>query len=414
MTEPTVEVTVSATDVNNEPAKITNGTSHPRSEPRADRVTAPLDNPVPASRPHPSPRRLFAIAVVAAVLALGITLSFGYAEHDPGPHEVRVAVAAAPTVLAKVTAGLQRAEPGGFDLVSYPSARAAALSVRSQTGAGALIVPPTGAVTIVTAGAGGVLQQQAITTALTAASQSMHRGTKLLDVAPLSSGDRSGSSSFVFGLGLLLPSVIGSIGIFLLGMRLRLWWRVAAAALFALLAACGGVLAVGPVLGALTGATGALIGIGFLGALSFVLFVAALQAVVGLPGTALAAVAFIFVGNAVSGGPVPVDFLPGGFRQIAPWLPNNAIVSGARGVVYFHGHGLAHPLLVLGLWPAVALSFLAAVDLIHLSELRRHPHNAHDIYRTPAVVHLSRRIGTRHIRVEVVPAMPAPDSRRPS
>jgi hypothetical protein len=34
-----------------------------------------------------------------------------------------------------------------------------------------------------------------------------------------------------------------------------------------------------------------LIGIGFLGALSFVLFVAALQAVVGLPGTALAAFA---------------------------------------------------------------------------------------------------------------------------
>ena len=129
--------------------------------------------------------------------------------------------------------------------MSYPSVRAATQSVRSQTSAGALIVPPSGTVTLVTAGAGGVLQQQAITTALTAASQLIHRGTKLLDIAPLPSGDRSGLSSFVFGLGLLLPSVIGGIGIFLLGMRLRLWWRVAAATLFALLAACGGVLAVG-------------------------------------------------------------------------------------------------------------------------------------------------------------------------
>jgi ABC-type multidrug transport system permease subunit len=125
------------------------------------------------------------------------------------------------------------------------------------------------------------------------------------------------------------------------------------------------------VIGALTGATGALIAIGFLGALSFVLFVAALQAVVGLPGTALAAVAFIFVGNGISGGSVPVAFLPGGFRQIAPWLPNNAIVRATRDVVYFHGHDLAHPLLVLGLWPAVALSVIAAVDLLHLSERRR-------------------------------------------
>ena len=98
---------------------------------------------------------------------------------------------------------------------------------------------------------------------------------------------------------------------------------------FALLAACGGVLAEARCLGRSPG-RGALIGIGFLGALSFVLFVAALQAVVGLPGTALSAVAFIIVGNAVSGGPVPVEFSPGGFRQIAPWLPNNES-SAARG-----------------------------------------------------------------------------------
>ena len=86
--------------------------------PAADRVTAPPANRVPPSAP--SPRRLFAIAVFAALLGLGITLSFGYAEHDPKPHEVRVAVAAAPAVRAKVAAGLQQAEPGGFDLVSVP------------------------------------------------------------------------------------------------------------------------------------------------------------------------------------------------------------------------------------------------------------------------------------------------------
>jgi len=336
------------------------------------------------------------IAVVAAMLGLGITLSFGYAEHDPKPHEVRVAVAAAPAVGAQLGAGLRHAAPGGFDLVSVPGARAAVQSVRAQTNAGALIVPGAGAVTIVTAGANGVLQQQAIEAALTAAAQTMHRSTKSLDVAALSTGDRAGLSSFVFGLGLLLPSVLGSVGLFLVGRRLRLWWRVAGATVFALLTACGGVLAIDTVLGALTGASGALIGIGFLGALSFVLFVAALQAVVGLPGTALAAVAFIFVGNAISGGSVPVAFLPDGFRQIAPWLPNNAIVRATRDVVYFHGHDLGHPLLVLGLWPAVALSVLVAVDLLHLSERRLRPHDAHEIYGTSAVVHLGRRLGTRH------------------
>jgi hypothetical protein len=388
-----------------------NATQSP-SNPGDDPAPASPETPPPPS--GPSPRRLFAIAVFAAVLGLAITLSFGYAEHDPKPHGVRIAAAAAPAVTAKVAAGLQHAEPGGFALVSVPSARAATQSVRSQASAGGFIVPPSGPVTIVTAGAEGVLQQQAITAALTASAQAMHRPTKALDVAPLSSGDRAGLSSFVFGLGLVLPSVIGGIGVFLLGMRLRVWWRVAAATLFALLAACGGVLALDTILGALTGAGGALIGIGFLGALSFVLFVVALQAIVGLPGTALAAFAFILIGNAISGGSVPVAFLPGGFRQIAPWLPNNAIVRGARDVVYFGGHDLAHPLLVLGLWLAVALSVIAAVDLLHLSERRHRPDASHEIYRTPAVAHVSRRFRTRPPRPEGAPAMPRPHGSSPS
>lgn len=378
-----------------------NATLQSPSDPSADRAAPPAENRLPAI---PSPRHLFAIAIFAGLLGLGITLSFGYADHAPAPHEVRVAVAAAPAVRAKLAAALQHAAPGGFDLIDAPNGRAAIAHVRSQSSAGALIVPPKGTVTIVTAGAEGVLQQQAITAALTAVSRSMNRPAQPLDAVPVSAGDRSSLSSFVFGLGLLIPSVIGGIGLFLLGMRLRLWWRVAAATLFALLAACGGVLALDTVLGALTGAGGALIGIGFLGALSFVLLVAALQAVVGLPGTGLAAVALIFVGNAISGGSVPVAFLPGGFREIAPWLPNNAIIRGARDVVYFHGHDLGHPLLVLGLWSALALGVLVAVDLIHLSERRQRPHHAHDIYRTSAVVHVGRRLGTRRLGADRAPA----------
>ena len=159
-----------------------NATSQSPSDSNADRASIAPEDQVPLP-PRPSTRRLFGIAVFAALLGLGITLSFGYADHAPSPHEVRVATAAAPAIRARVAAGLEHAEPGGFDLVSAPSAHAATQSVRSQTSAGALIVPPSGAVTIVTAGAEGVLQQQAITAALTAATKSMRRRTKLLDVA---------------------------------------------------------------------------------------------------------------------------------------------------------------------------------------------------------------------------------------
>jgi hypothetical protein len=338
---------------------------------------------------------LFATAIAAAVVGFILTLSFGFADHAPAPHGVRLAVAAPAGVVRGLTSGLAQAAPGGFTVVAAPSERAVMDRVRSQSAAGGLVASATGPVTIVTAGAAGSSQQQAITAALTAAATAAHRPARSLDVAPLPASDRAGLSVFVFELGLLLPSVIGSIGLFLLGRRFRLWWRITAAVLFALLAACGSVLALGAVLGALTGATAALIGVGFLGALTFVAFVTACQAVTGLPGTGLAALAFVVVGNAVSGGTVPFAFLPDGFRQVAPWLPNGAVVSAARDVVYLPGSDLAHPLLVLGIWLAGSLAVLAGVDLLHLAERRHAPERKAEIYATSGTAHLRRRIVRR-------------------
>jgi len=65
-------------------------------------------------RPHrgPSPRRLFAVAVAAAVACFVLTLSYGYADHAPAPHGVRVAVAAPAGFAAGLPAGLAHAAPG--------------------------------------------------------------------------------------------------------------------------------------------------------------------------------------------------------------------------------------------------------------------------------------------------------------
>ena len=121
-------------------------------------------------------------------------------------------------------------------------------------------------------------------------------------------------------------------------------------------------------------------------------FVTACQAVTGLPGTGLAALVLVFAGNAVSGGTMPFAFLPAGFRQVAPWLPNGAIVSAARDVTYLPASDLAHPLLVLGIWLAASLAVLAAVDLLHLAERRRTPEQQADIYATSGTTHLKRRL----------------------
>lgn len=362
-------------------------------------------------RRQPSPLRLFAIAVAAAVVSLILTLSFDFADHAPAPHGVRLAVAAPAGFTRELSAGLAHAAPGGFTVVAEPTAQAVAGSVRSQAAAGGLVAGPAGPVTIVTAGAAGPAQQQAIAAALTAAAAGFHRQARSLDVAPLPASDRAGLSVFVFELGLLIPSVIGGVGLFLAGRRFRIWWRIAAAAVFALLAAIASALVLNVVFGALAGAALPLIGVGFLGALAFVAFIAACQAAVGLPGTGLAALAFVFVGNAVSGGTLAFAFLPDGFRQVAPWLPNGAVVSAARDVAYLPDASLAHPLLVLGIWLAGSLAVLVRMDLLHQAERRHAPEREAEIYAMPATSHVRLR---RARRRAAAAGLPAPASASPA
>jgi hypothetical protein len=344
--------------------------------------------PPPSHRP---PHQLFVVAVLAAVVSLLITLSFAYADHSPTPHGVKIAVAAPAPVVHELAASVNRVKPGAFRMTAVHSARTATGLVRSQAVAGALLLATKGPITILTAGAAGTGQQQAIETALTATAAAMHRQARSRDVVPLPLNDRAGLSSFVFELGLLIPGMIGSIGLFLLGVRFRIWWRVSAAFLFSVLGGLTSFLALDVVFGALTGSGAALIAVGTLGALSFVLTISALQAALGMPGTALAVLLLIFLGNAVSGGTVAIAFLPDVFRQIAPWMPNAAIVSAVRDVIYFSGDGLGHPLLVLGIWIAAALAVLSGVDLLHMRARRHSDVAAQRIHATPGIAMLRQR-----------------------
>jgi hypothetical protein len=356
-------------------------------------------------------RRLILVAVAAAIAGALITLSFTYADHAPAAHGVRIAVVAPPSVTAHVAAGLRRAAPGAFQIVAMASAPAARAALHDQRVRGALVLGPGGAsgdparAQILTAGAAGTALQQVVESALGHVATAAGARTSVQDVVPPSAADRPGLMSYVFELGLLVPSVLGSVGLYLVGLRSRLWWRVAAAALFAALVAAFGTLIVATGFGALPGHWAATFGIGMLGALAFVLSVGAAQATVGLPATGAMAILFIFVGNATSGGSVPTAMLPAVYRQISPWLPNGAIVHAIRTVVYFNGDGLGQPLLALALWAGAAGLVLAVNDLVHHRECRLSPGRTSEIYSTPGLAH-ARRIARRRRIARNVPARP--------
>jgi hypothetical protein len=336
--------------------------------------------------------RPFITSVIGASIAgLLVSLSFGYSNHSPRPHHVPVDVVGPAVVVAHIRAGLDHAVPGGFNVVPATSVSAARDRVLDQDAGGALAVPPTGPTTILTASAGGSTLQQAVVSALGAGSRALGRPALVHDIAPLPASDRSGLATYDFELGLLIPSVLVSLMLYLVGRTLRIWNRIGAASVFALLVAAVNVLAQYAIVGSLSTAPLAAYGIGALGALTFVLFVIACQAAVGLAGTAPAAVTLIFVGNALSGGPTPRWFLPDVYRQLSNWMPTSAIVRSLRSVVYFGGDGLGHPLLVLFVWSGVALFLIVAVDVLHVTELRHTSDSPPQVFAKSAVAHIRAR-----------------------
>jgi hypothetical protein len=331
------------------------------------------------------------VALAATCAGFLISLSFGYADHSPSPHDVRLEIVGPAVVAKHIQGGLDHAAPGAFEVVAAGSARVAEDQILDQKAAGGLLIPSIGPTTTLTAAAGGLALEQTVASALATTSRAIGRATVIDDLVPLPKDDRAGLTAFVFELGLLIPAVLVSIGIFLVGRIQRLWYRVIAASGFVLLLAAADVIAQYVILGSLRTAPLATYGIGVLGAASFVLFVAACQAVLGLSGTALGAITFMFVGNALSGGATAIPFLPNVYRQVAGWVPNSAIVSGVRSVVYFGGRSLGHPLLVLSLWTGLALIVIAAVDLLHVSELRRTSAPPQQVYANSAFTHLRAR-----------------------
>jgi hypothetical protein len=349
-------------------------------------------------------RRILVIALVASVVSCLFVLSYGYATHAPRPHGVRIEVVGGNAAAARARAAFGRAVPGGFDVQPAADAAVARNDVQTGKASGAIIEAPTGPVRVLTAGAGGLAVQQAVTRAAAAYALVRGRAIAQTDVVPLPPSDAAGLSAFFLDLGLLIPALLVSVLIYLIGRRSRVWVRLSGGVVYALCAAALGALVMDAGFGALTGAPAALFGIAALAAMAFVVTVAAVQAAFGLPGTGVAAALLLVVGNAINGATVATPMLPDGYRQIAPAFPNNAEIRAVKDQIYFGGQHSPKALLVLSAWIVGGLLVIGIADGLHLRQRRQAVHSPADVYARPIV---SRRPPGR---TSTETGSPAPDS----
>lgn len=331
----------------------------------------PVDNNQPApdtegtaaSTSPPPPSFTRELALIIAVLSLGLGFIFSYvgAFHDPVPHRVNIAVAAPAKESSRLVLQLNAITGHPLAAHAVTAIADARRQVQNDQTAAALLVSPTGSKDrLLVATGGGVALTTAVQSVIEQAERRQHRTVLTRDLAPLQTGDYRGLTGFYAVVGWL---VTGYLLAALLGIAAKardttlrsVTRRLLILVPYSIAAGLGGSLILDTLLAAETGHFLALAGVGALLVFAAASVTIALQELVGIIGIGLAILLFVVLGNPSAGGAYQIPLLPGFWRTIGDALPNGAGVDTLRRITYFHGHGITDHLIIIGAYCLAAV-----------------------------------------------------------
>jgi hypothetical protein len=260
-----------------------------------------------------------------------------------------------------INTGLKVEAPGYFSLRQYPSEASLTSAIKSRKVYGGYVYRKDSGL-LLTASAAGKAAGEALVSLGADLSKTLRQPLVSKDVAPLTSHDSQGLSSYTYQYGVLVPSFVFAVLIFMFGYGLSLYWRLGLSAAYSLGAGIIGALTVDQIVGALPGHFFAIAALGALYAATAVLVTWGMAAVLKYAGLALAGVLLILVGNSTGGGSINQEFLPDFFRNIGQVLPNGAFIRAVRDTEYFGGANTHRAILVVALWAIGGLALVLAAE----------------------------------------------------
>ena len=304
---------------------------------------------------------MFALAGVL-VLAFALVGSNVAANHAPKPHQLPLGVIGTPLVVGAEAASLEHRAPGAFQIHAYTSLSAAKAAILHREVYGAL--RPAQSPLLLVASAASPAVATLLQKTFTAAAQAQGKTLVVRDLVPLPSSDSRGATTFSMLISLLVIAIISSAIIYLLGRHRPPPVRLAVMVALGVCAGLVAALLTNVIVGAFHGHFLAVWGVAALFVLAVGLPIAAFQVLVGAGGIAIGAVMFLVVGNPASGGSSAPELLPGFWRALSQLLPPGAAITAMRDVVYFHGHGMTHALLVLGIYAILGATVVFTVQIL--------------------------------------------------
>jgi hypothetical protein len=307
-------------------------------------------------------RRLLLALVGVLTVVFALVGSNVAANHAPKPHHVPVGIIGRPAEVRAAANQLERQAPGAYRVREYTSVAAARTAILHRTVYGAFRPgrPPL----LLVASAASSSIAALLQTTFGAAARTQGQALVPRDIVPLPSSDSRGATAFSVVLSLIIAGVMASAVVYLLGHHRPAPVRLAAMVALAICAGLVTALLTNVIIGAFPRHFLAVWGVATLFVLALGIPIAAFQVLVGAAGTAIGAVMFLVIGNPASGGNSAPELLPGFWRVLSQLLPPGAATTAMRDVVYFKGHGLTHPLLVLGTYAVVGAAVVLGVHAI--------------------------------------------------
>jgi hypothetical protein len=297
------------------------------------------------------------------VLAIGAIFISVYlaAFHAPRPHELPVGVVGSAATAARVEAQLPAQPPDAFRIRLLPDV-ASARSAIEHGDLFAAYVATGEAPQLLYAGARGPAVTSLIATDFGEVARASGWHLDAVDVVPASPNDARGLVVFYTTFGLVLAGYLFGIMTYQLAPLITITQRLLSLGAFG-------------VLGGLTVATIVRAGFDalpapFLGTAGLVSLVAVavgattmlLVRSLGVAGSSIAAVVFMTLGNATSGGSLPPDFLPAWLHPLSAVLPVGVGVRAVNGLAYFHHDGLTSGIVILSIWALAGGGVLYGLD----------------------------------------------------
>ncbi|MEU9016545.1 hypothetical protein [Actinomadura sp. NPDC048394] len=302
--------------------------------------------------------RALGVAIGAALLQLVMITAFAWPSAHLAPRRVPIVVTG--PAAGSVAERLAQARPGAFAITTRPDEASARKALTDRDAYGAIVTAPSGVRVLTASAASPVVAQQLDALAQQFAPKRDAAANAMPAVRDVVAADPDDPRGTGFG-GMALPLIMSSIaGAALLTFTVRrVAWRAAGVLLFALLGGLGSAALAQSWMSLLPGPYLAIAGVMAFTIAAVAGTVAGLAAALGRAGLGLGALAFLLVGNPLSGATSAPELLPRPWGEIGQYLPPGASATLLRSAAFFDGAGAARPLAVLAGWTVLGAVLLA-------------------------------------------------------